>query len=46
MLSYIYLGHIGNTVLISNLQFETKSEGKWRETIYKGNLILDSLKVI
>ena len=46
MLSWIYLGHSGNTVLISNLQFETKSGRKRRETIYRENLIIDSLKVI
>ena len=46
MWSCIYLGHSGNTVLISNLQFETKSGRKQRENIYKGNLILDSLKGI
>ena len=44
MLSLIYLGHSGNTVLILNLQFETKSGRKYQETIYKGNLILDFLK--
>ena len=46
MLSYIYLVQSGNTELISNLQFETKSGRKYRETIYKGNLILDSIKGI
>ena len=46
MLSCIYLGHSGKTVLISNLQFETNSMRKYRETIYKENLILDYLKVI
>ena len=46
ILSCIYLGYIGNTVLISNLHFETKSGKKQQETIYKGNLILDSLKGI
>ena len=46
ILSCIYLGHSGNTVLISNLKFETKSGRKQRETVYKGNLILDSLKGI
>ena len=46
MLSCIYLGHSGNTVLISNLQFKTKSGKKQRENIYRGNLILDSLKGI
>ena len=46
MLSCIYLGNSGKTVLISNLQFETKSGRKYQETIYKGNLILESLKGI
>ena len=46
MLSCIYLGHSGNTVLIPNLQLETKSGRKKMETIYKGNLIIDSLKEI
>ena len=46
MLSYIYLGHSDNTGLIPNLQFKNKSGRKYRETIYKGNLILYSLKGI
>ena len=33
-------------VLISNLKYETKSGKKQQETIYKGILILDSLKGI
>ena len=44
MLSYIYLGHSGNTVMILNFEFETKTGRKYLETIYKGNLIIDSLK--
>ena len=44
MLSCRDLGHSGDTVLITNLQFETKSVSKYRETIYKGNFIQDSLK--
>ena len=39
MLLCRYLGHIGDTVLIPNLQFETKSGNKNPENIYKGNLI-------
>ena len=46
MLSCIYLRHSGTTGPISNLQFETKSGSKRRETIYKGNIILDYLKGI
>ena len=46
MLSCIYLGHSGNFVLILNLQFETKSGRKYRENIYKGNIIIDYLKWI
>ena len=46
MLSCIYLGHSGNTVLISDLQFENDNDRKYRETIYKGGIILDSLKGI
>ena len=46
ILSCIYLGYNGNNVLISNLQFETKSGRKYWETFYKDNLILDYLKVI
>ena len=39
MLSWSYLGHSGDTVLIPNLKLETKSEKKEQENIYKGNLI-------
>ena len=46
ILSFRYLGRNGDTVLIPNLKFETKSERKYRETIYKFNLIQDSLKGI
>ena len=46
MLSCIYLGHIGNTVLISNLQLEYKIGRNYQETIYKRNIIIDYLKVI
>ena len=42
----IYLGHSGNTVVIPNVKFETKSGSKYQETVYKGNLIPDSLKGI
>ena len=40
------LGHSGDTVLISDLQFETKSGRKYQKTIHKGNLIQNSLKGI
>ena len=46
ILLYSYLGHSGDTVVISNLQSKTKSGNKYRENIYKGNLIQDYLKVI
>ena len=46
MLSWIYLGHSDNTVMIWNLKFKIKSGQKWQETIYKSNLIIDSLKGI
>ena len=46
MLSCIYLGYSGKSLLITNLKFETKSERKYRKTIYKGNIIIDSLKGI
>ena len=46
MLYCIYLGQNGDTLLISNLYFENNSGRKWQETIYKGNIILDSLKGI
>ena len=46
ILSCIYLGHSGNPVLISNLKSESKIGKKYPETIYKGNLIQDSLKGI
>ena len=46
ILSCSYLGHSGDIVLILNLQFETKSGKKQQETIYKGNIIRDSLKGI
>ena len=42
----IYFGQSGETVLITNLQFKTKSERKQRENIYKGHIIIDSLKDI
>ena len=38
--------HSGNTVLISNLQFKTKSGRKYRENIYKENIILNYFKGI
>ena len=44
ILSCIYLGKSGNTVMILNLELEKKSGRKYRNTIYKGNLILDYLK--
>ena len=46
MLSYIYLGHSCDIFLILDFQLETKSGRKYQETIYKGNLIIDSLKEI
>ena len=46
MLSCSYLGYSGDTVLFSYLQFETKGERKYRETIYKWNIIRNYLKVI
>ena len=46
MLSFIYLGHSGNIVLIQHLPFKTKRGSKYWETIYKENIILDSLKWI
>ena len=46
ILSCIYLGHSGNTVLISNLQCETKSGSKYRETSYKWNPFLDYIRGI
>ena len=46
ILSCSYLRPSGDTVLILNLQFETKSGRKYWETIYKGNMIQDSLKGI
>ena len=46
MLYWIYLGHSGNTGLIPNLQFETKSGMKYWKTVYKGNIIIDSLEGI
>ena len=39
MLLCNYLGCSDDTVLIPNLQFETKSGRKWQENIYKGNII-------
>ena len=39
ILSCSYLGHSGDTILVSNLQFETKSGRKLREDIYKDDLI-------
>ena len=41
-----YLGNSGDTVLISNLKFETKSGMKYREIIHKMNLIRYSFKEI
>ena len=46
MLYCSYLGHSGYTVLIPSLQFETNKRSKYQENIYKGNLIIDSLKGI
>ena len=46
MLSYIYLGRIYDIVVILDLKLETKIGKKEQVTIYKGNLILDSLKGI
>ena len=46
LLSCIYEGHSGNTVMIPDLQLETKSGRKYWKTVYKGNLIVDSLKGI
>ena len=46
MLSYIYLGRIYDIVVILDLKLETKIGKKEQVTIYKGNLILDSLKEI
>ena len=36
ILSCSYLGHSGDTVLVSNLQLETKSERKYWEIITNG----------
>ena len=46
ILFHIYLGRSGDTVEISNLQFETKSGKNYWGTNYKWNLIQDSLKVV
>ena len=46
ILSCSYLGHSGDTVLILDLQLETKSGNKQQETINKGNLIQYFLKGI
>ena len=46
ILSCSYLGHSGETVLISNMEFETKSGIKWQGAIYKENLIRYNLKGI
>ena len=44
VLSFIYLGQSGDTVLVSGLQFETNIGRKYQETIYKGNIIWDLSK--
>ena len=46
ILSCSYLVHSGDTVVISDLQCKTTIGKKFRETIYKGNHIQDSFKVI
>ena len=46
ILSCSYLGHSVDTLVILILKFKNKSGKKYWETIYKGDLIQDSLKGI
>ena len=46
ILSCSYLVQSGDTVLIPDLKFETKSGRKYLENVYKGDIFQDPFKLI